>query len=142
MIRQPSPYHIPENELFLSFSRSGGAGGQNVNKRDTKAQLKWHILGSNVFSTEQKRILEQELRHWINTDGYVIITNQESRSQEQNKQHAIHRLNELVTNALTPEKDRIATKPSWSSTLRRLQEKQRDSRKKTNRRTIAHWDES
>ncbi len=73
----PQRYIIPENELKITYARSGGAGGQNVNKRDTKAQLRWNILGSSVFTTEQKRILEQELQHWVNEEGYVVISNQE-----------------------------------------------------------------
>jgi ribosome-associated protein len=125
--KQQRCFEIPEQEILISYARSGGAGGQNVNKRDTKAHIKWHIRESTAFTEEQKAILEQGLRNWINDEGYVFLSNQETRSQEQNKQNAIDRLNTLVEEALIPEKKRVPTKPTRSSKLRRLDDKTRTS---------------
>jgi ribosome-associated protein len=133
-MEHPLRYVVPENELTATYARSGGAGGQNVNKRDTKAQISWHILGSSSFTDEQKVILERELMNWINSEGCVVIQNQETRSREQNRSNAISRLNALVTEALTPEKERIATKPTRSSRERRLEDKSHESKKKAERR--------
>lgn len=133
-------YTIPEHEIDMIYSRSSGAGGQNVNKRDTKAQIRWPFRISQHFTETQKLVLEQALQNWINSDGYIVITNQESRSQEQNRKNALDRLQLIVNEALTPEKDRIATKPTWSSKKRRLDDKQKDSRKKTARKSISEWE--
>lgn len=126
-------FSVPENEIHIDYARSGGAGGQNVNKRDTKAQITWSIKDSLAFTEEQKVILERELANWINAEGFVSIQNQETRSQDQNRSNAIDRLNEIVTQALTPKKERKPTKPTRASKERRLDEKSRESRKKADR---------
>lgn len=132
-------YTIPDREIDCSFARSGGPGGQNVNKKSTKAQVRWHILGSTSFTDEQKVVLERELRNWINEEGCVSISNQETRSQEQNKQKAVDRLNELVNEALVPKKERVPTRPTRSSNERRLADKNLASRKK-DERSNKDWD--
>lgn len=132
-------YSIPDHEIDTAYSHSSGAGGQNVNKRDTKAQIRWPFRISQNFSDDQKFILEQTLHHWINNDGYIVIANQESRSQEQNRQNAIDRLHLIVNEALTPEKNRIPTRPTRSSKERRLTSKKKESNKKTSRK-VQEWE--
>jgi ribosome-associated protein len=133
-MEKPKRFIVPEKEITTSYTHSSGAGGQYVNKRDTKAQISWHIAGSSMFTDEQKIILERELRNRMNSDLCVVLANQKTRSREQNRNNAIDRLNDLVTEALTPEKDRIPTKPTRSSQVRRLNEKTLESKKKEGRR--------
>lgn len=126
-------YIVPESEINVDYARSSGAGGQNINKRDTKAQITWSIRDSLSFTDDQKAILERELINWINNEGLVSIQNQETRSREQNRSNAIERLNEIVTIALTPEKERKPTKPTRASKERRLDEKAQHSKLKRER---------
>ena len=114
---------IPENEIAEQFSRSGGSGGQNVNKLSTKAEVRWNIDASKAFNDEEKEKIKQVLGNRINKEGELIITSQEERSQLQNRERAIERLNNLVSDALIPEKERVATKPTRSSKERRLETK-------------------
>jgi ribosome-associated protein len=136
---QPKRYTVPESELRFFFARSGGPGGQNVNKRKTKARIEWPFSDSLSFTDDQKLILERELQNWINDKGCVVVSNRVTRSQDQNRQNAIDRLNEIVTEALTPEKERIATKPTRSSKERRLDDKKLESNKKKDRQ-LKNWE--
>ncbi len=124
---------IPENEITEQFSRSGGSGGQNVNKLSTKAEVRWNVESSAAFSDEEKEKIKQVLGNRINKEGELIITSQEERSQLQNRGRAIERLNNLVSDALIPEKERVATKPTRSSKERRLEAKKRQGEKKKQR---------
>ena len=124
---------IPENEIAEQFSRSGGSGGQNVNKLSTKAEVRWNVDSSAAFSDEEKEKIKQVLENRINKEGELIITSQEERSQLQNRGRAIERLNNLVSDALIPEKERVATKPTRSSKERRLEAKKRQGEKKKSR---------
>jgi ribosome-associated protein len=121
---------IPENELIITFSRSGGKGGQNVNKVETKATLRWDVYNSLVLTSEQKHLLLHKLHNRITEKGDLILWSQSERSQAQNKELVIARLNELVTHALTPVKIRYKTKPTRSSKERRLESKKKESQKK------------
>ena len=132
--RDPLKFAVPESEISWAFSRSGGRGGQNVNKLSTKAEARWNISNSQAFTDEQKEGIKQALRNRINQAGELIIVSQEERSQPQNRQRAFQRLNELVSWALTPEKERIPTKPTRASRERRLEEKKRQGEKKAGRR--------
>jgi|SRR3989344_2603905 len=124
---------VPESEISERFSRSGGKGGQNVNKLSTKAEVRWDIGSSQAFTDEEKERIKQVLRNRINKEGELIIVSQEERSQLQNRRLAIERLNELVSSALTLEKERISTKPTHASKERRLEEKKRQGEKKASR---------
>jgi ribosome-associated protein len=124
---------VPEDEITEQFSRSSGAGGQNINRVSTKAEARWNIEASAAFTDEEKEKIKQTLKNRINEKGELIIRSQEERSQSQNREQAIKRLNKLVQAALKPEKERVATKPTLASKKRRLQEKKRLGEKKRTR---------
>ena len=121
---------IPEQEITVSFVRSSGPGGQNVNKTSTKAQLRWNIGSSLVFTNEEKAWLRQKLANRLTKDDDIILSIEDQRSQSQNKERAISLLQDLVDEALTPEKPRIPTKIPRSAKRARLQVKTRRSRVK------------
>lgn len=124
---------VPESEISERFSRSGGKGGQNVNKLSTKAELRWNVDNSRALTEEEKERIKQVLGSRINKEGELIVVSQEERSQFQNRQLAVARMNELVSQALTPEKERIPTEPTRASEERRLEEKKHQKEKKFSR---------
>ena len=126
---------VPESEITEKFSRSGGHGGQNVNKLSTKAEARWNIDESKAFSDEEKEKIKKFLANQINKKGELIVVSQEERSQLQNREQAVERLNNLIKAALVPEKERKATKPTFSSKERRLEAKKRLGEKKRWRAT-------
>lgn len=124
---------IPENEISEQSSRSSGAGGQNVNKRSTKSEVRWNVNETTAFSDEKKERIKQVLANRINKEGDLIVSSQEERSWLQNKERAIERLNDLVQWALETEKERIPTEPTYASKKRRLEAKKRQGEKKKQR---------
>jgi len=114
---------IPENELEITASRSGGAGGQHVNKTDTKITVRWNIKNSSALSDEQKQLITENLQSRMTLDGDLIVHNSESRSQQQNKKNALNNLAAIVRNALHVRKKRIATKISKALKEARLKSK-------------------
>jgi ribosome-associated protein len=112
-----------ENEFIYSASRSGGPGGQNVNKVSTKVELRFNLLHSSSFSENEKEILFRKLKNKINKEGELLIVSQSERSQLLNKQVATEKFYILISKALTMQKYRRATKPTFSSKLKRLEEK-------------------
>ena len=124
---------IPGREISESFSRSSGKGGQNVNKVSTKVELRWNVDASVAFSEEEKEKIKKALANRINKGGDLIITAEEERSQLQNRQKAMEKLNKLVEEAIRPEKERVPTKPTRSSKERRLEEKKRQGERKKQR---------
>lgn len=125
---------IPESEMEITFVRSGGKGGQNVNKLSTKAKLAWNIGRSAIFSEEEKQKIREQLANRINQKDEIFLESQEERSQLQNKERVIERLHNLIRTALEPIKERIPTEPTYGSQQRRLQEKTEHSKKKAMRK--------
>lgn len=126
---------IPDEELELSAIRSQGAGGQNVNKVATAIHLRFDIKASSLPNYYKDILLHLSDRR-ITKDGVVVIKAQEHRSQEQNKEEAIKRLQELVRSAIIVPKLRKASQPSRSSQKRRLDSKTKRSQIKANRGNI------
>ncbi len=127
---------IPRHEIQLVFVRGTGPGGQNVNKTSTTAQLHWNVDTSSAVTDTQKAMVRHALRNRINSLGELVLTASEERSQSQNKETAIERLERLVTKAITPRTRRIPTKPSRASRERRLVQKEQHSRVKRLRRVV------
>lgn len=122
------------SELEFIASKSGGPGGQNVNKVNSKVELRFSLFNSEILTKQEKEIIFKKLYHHINNDGILSVTAQTERSQLQNKQIAIEKFYQWIEIALTPVKPRKKTKPSLASKEKRLDEKQIVSEKKTIRK--------
>jgi ribosome-associated protein len=117
-------------EMEFTTSRSSGPGGQNVNKVNSKVILRWNVLHSTLITDEQKVLLLNKLSTQLTREGELILTAQESRSQLQNKEAVIEKLNALLRKAFTKPKARKATKPTKSSKVKRIDNKKRHAEKK------------
>ena len=123
-------------ELQFSASRSSGPGGQNVNKVNTRVELRFHIASSALLSEEEKILLLEKLAKKINSEGELILVSQTERSQLKNKEKVTERFYSLLTRALTPRKKRKPTKPSQASKEERLEEKRKQAEKKERRKRL------
>lgn len=122
-------------EVTFKTSRSGGKGGQNVNKVSSKVELNINIRISQLFSEDQKETLIRKLSNRINSEGVLQVITEEDRSQLRNKEKGLEKLIILLNNALQMNKLRRATKPGKSVIERRLKQKQVKALKKINRRS-------
>lgn len=125
--------YIPTNELIITFARSGGKGGQNVNKTSTKAIVHWSVGRSQVLTWEEKARVRAKLANRLNNTDEIVIMSEEERSQPQNRALAISHLQTLVNKALQVQKKRRATRPTRASKLKRLESKKIRSRVKAGR---------
>lgn len=133
-IRISSLLVIPDDELAVAFARSGGPGGQNVNKVASKAELRWTPRSSRVLSTVDREWLIQRLGSRLTSEGELIVTSTKTRDQLRNREDAEAKLGEIVSAALVRPKKRRATKPSRGATERRLREKRVRAEVKKGRR--------
>jgi ribosome-associated protein len=121
---------IPERELTFHFTRSGGPGGQNVNKVSTRVELSFDLLHSSSFNDDQRERLLSSLKSRVGADGVLRLAAQESRSQWRNREEAIKKFVELLRHALRKRKKRLPTAPTRPSRQKRLKAKLHRSRTK------------
>jgi ribosome-associated protein len=117
-------------ELIFSASRSDGPGGQNVNKVNSKVTLKFDVARSEILSPEEKDIILKKLASRLTKEGILVLSAQESRSQLQNKEAVIVKLEKILKKAFEKKKVRKATKPSKGSIQERINKKKQLSEKK------------
>ena len=121
-------------EIRFNTARSGGKGGQNVNKVETMVEGYWNVEASAVFTEEEKKRILDKLSSRINAAGELKVKSQESRSQLGNKEIVLKKMHELVKNALVIPRKRKATRPTAASKLKRLEIKKRISEVKEGRK--------
>lgn len=127
-------WEIILSEITFRTSRSSGAGGQHVNKTETKVEALFDVRSSEGLTEAEKGLVFEKLTARINDEGILSVTSQKERSQFANKGHAVERLKQLIERAIVPKAKRIRTKPSKQSVEERLQEKKVQSEKKALRK--------
>jgi ribosome-associated protein len=127
---------IPDEELSFEFSRSGGPGGQNVNKVSTKVTLLFDVSVSPSLTGEQRSRILNHLRTRITKAGVLRVTSQRHRTQRANREAAVERFTELIREALRPRRPRRTTRAPRAATERRIQQKKRRGELKRRRRVL------
>jgi ribosome-associated protein len=139
-LRVAAGVDIPDNELSVSFVRSSGPGGQNVNKVASAVQLRFDLAHSSVLPEEVRARLRRLSGRRLTAEGAILIMARTHRSQEHNRRDAEARLTELIRRALVAPRPRRATKPPPAARERRLEQKARQRRTKGLRAT-PRWDD-
>jgi ribosome-associated protein len=121
-------------EFRFSASRSSGPGGQNVNKVNTRVELRFNIFNSPSLNGEEKALASAVLKNKINSEGDLLIVSQSERTQLQNKKKTEETFYRLVARALTPKTERKPTKPTAASRVRRIEQKKKRSLVKSMRK--------
>ncbi len=121
---------IPFSELHFRTSRSGGPGGQNVNKVESKVELLFDVVGSPSLTEGQRARVLNRLKNRIDSEGTLHLSSQASRSQWENREIVVAEFARLIAAALKPAKKRVKTRPSKASKEKRLEAKKKHSEKK------------
>jgi len=133
---------VPETELEFIASRSGGPGGQNVNKVSSRVTLRFDLERTTALTAEQRQRVRQKLSSRISSEGVLQISSQRTRSQDLNREDAVARFAELLRGALHEDKARVKTKATRSSREERLKEKRiRTSVKQARAKGSKAWDD-
>lgn len=128
--------HVEEHELNFSFARSGGPGGQHVNKTSSKVILHWKVGESPGVPDAVKARFLKQYRTRINDEGELVIDSDESRSQHRNREIVLERLKEMLLAVAKPPKRRIPTKPSKASKKKRREKREQHAKKKQLRKKV------
>lgn len=132
---------IPEREISFTTSRSGGPGGQNVNKVNTRITLWFNVDHSESLSEDQKLRIRKHLATRINKNGDLWIVSRQHRTQLANREAAVQRFAELLRGALKLVRPRKKTKPSAAAKKHRLENKRKQSHRKKDRTKIRNWED-
>lgn len=139
----PEPPIVPESELRFDFTRSSGPGGQNVNKVNSKVQLRWNVYESKALEGALRERFLKLARNKISQEGELLVVSQRFRDQAKNIDDCREKLRLMLVEATVPPTPRHPTKPSKGAKRRRLEDKKVQSERKTNRRggSFSHGDE-
>ena len=137
-----NPLDILNSEVWFTYARSGGPGGQNVNKVNSKAVLGWDVAHSKVWNgnIDAQARFAQMFKNHINKNGLVVLSSQNERDQVANKNACINKLKMMVQQALVEPVERVETQPTFGSQQRRMDDKRANHLRKQNRRFVPGLD--